>query len=268
VYEAAELLMSLVNFYCKKDEGGETAPHKVQVLWNRSKAILSAKWLVQEFVDEYGALIKKHIEELISKKPTDAPAVILISGITVWSELDSATATRVACFVNGIYDMTNELAGGQPSYLRRGLDEDGNQWIMEYNMKLSKMWYIKRVEIEGMNKACAYVRCDPPLLPHLIQEVWQVGDRDAPGAEAKWIAQPAVKVSRVPSPPSPDVLLFWEMVRTVFQHVSLRRGPIHTMEELVKVLSTRKDLCVEEEMEKVMSKKDLFLLLSKFVQMP
>jgi hypothetical protein len=130
------------------------------------------------------------------------------------------------------------------------------------------MWQIKPSEDKGTTRCSADVRCNPPVLPHLIKEVWQVWDKDAPGAELKFIDQPAVKVSRVPSPPSPDVLLFWEMVRTVFQYVGLMRGPIHTMGDLVKVLSSRKDLHVEKEMEEVMSKKDLLLLLRKFVQTP
>ena len=138
---------------------------------------------------------------------------------------------------------------------------------MEYNQP-EKEWQVKWLEHKGTNQCLSCVACDPPVLPHLIKEVWQVLDRDAPGAEVKFIAQSTAKVSLVPSPPSPDVLLFWEMVRTVFQYVGLMRGPIHTMEDLVKVLSSRKDLHAEEEMEKVMSKKDLLLLLSKFVQTP
>ena len=133
---------------------------------------------------------------------------------------------------------------------------------MEY-YRPKKNWQIKRLEEKGKDRCNASVRCDPPVLPHLIKEVWQVRDEDAPSAERKPIAQPAVEVSRVPTPPSADVLLFWEMVGTVFQYVGLMRGPIHSMKDLVKVLSTRKDLHVEEEMEKVMSKKDLLLLLSK-----
>ena len=62
-YEAGELLINIVNFYRKKDEGGETAP-PVQVFWDRSKAIMSTKWRVQQYVDAYGALIKKHIEDV------------------------------------------------------------------------------------------------------------------------------------------------------------------------------------------------------------
>ena len=232
------------------------------MLWNRSKAILSEKWLAQEYVDAYGAMIKNHIEDMISKKPVDAAAVVEVSGITRWSSEDPATATRVPSLGNGIYDRTEELAGG-PIYLRRGLIEGGRQWIMEYYQPL-KMWQIKRLEDQGMIRCIAHVRCDPPLLPHLIQEVWQVSDREAPGAGSKFIDQPAVEVSHVLAPPSPDVLLFWEMVGTIFQYVGLRRGPIHTMEDLVKVLSTHKDLRVEEEMEKVMSKKDLFLLVDQF----
>ena len=81
--------------------------------------------------------------------------------------------------------------------------------------------------------------------------------------ETKHIAQPAVEVSRVPAHPSADVLLFWEMVRTVFQYVGLMRGPIHSMKDLVKVLSTRHDLRVVEEMEQVMSVKDLLLLVDQ-----
>ena len=50
VYEATELLMNIANFYRKEGEGGETAP-PIQVLWSRSKAILTMKWLVQEYVD-------------------------------------------------------------------------------------------------------------------------------------------------------------------------------------------------------------------------
>ena len=50
VFEATELLMNIANFYRKEGEGGETAP-PIQVLWSRSKAILTMKWLVQEYVD-------------------------------------------------------------------------------------------------------------------------------------------------------------------------------------------------------------------------
>ena len=74
MYEAAEMLMNIVNYFHKKDEGGETA-QSVQVFWNQSKAILCTKLLVQEFVDTYGAVIKKHIEDVMSKKP-DAAAVV------------------------------------------------------------------------------------------------------------------------------------------------------------------------------------------------
>jgi hypothetical protein len=264
VYEAVDLLMNLVKLHRKKDEGGEIAP-PIQVLWNRSKAILSEKWLAQEYVDAYGAMIKNHIEDMISKKPVDAAAVVEVSGITRWSSEDPATATRVPSLGNGIYDRIDELSGGLPIYFRRGLTESGHQSIMEYDLP-TKTWQIKWLENKGTNRACASVKSNPPVLPHLIKKVWQVSDRDAPGAGLKGIDQPAVKVSLVPSPPSPDVLLFWEMVRTVFQHVGLMRGPIHTMEDLVKVLSSRKDLHVEEEMEEVMSKKDLLLLLRKFVQ--
>ena len=163
----------------------------------------------------------------------------------------------------GIYDKTDELAGGQPIYSRRGLTENGKQLIMEY-YELLKTWHIEQLENKGTMYTCyAYLACDPPVLPHLIEGVWTVADRDAPGAEVKFIAQPAVKVSRVPAPPSADVLLFWEMVGTIFQYVGLMRGPIHTMEDLVEVLSKRRDLCVEEEMKKVVSKKDLLLLQRK-----
>jgi hypothetical protein len=257
VYKAAVLLLEFAEHYSH-----EAAP-SVQVAWNRSKAILSTKWLVEEYVDAYRVAIEKHIEDVLSKDPS----AVDVSGITMWSCRDPATATRVASLMNGIYDKTDELVGGLPIYLRRGLDEDGDQLIMEYYLP-TQMWQIKPSEDKGTTRCSADVRCNPPVLPHLIKEVWQVWDKDAPGAKWKDIAQPAVKVSRVPSPPSADVLLFWEMVRTIFQHVSLMRGPIHTMEELVKVLSKRRDLCVVEEMEEVMSKKDLLLWILSQVHGP
>ena len=222
---------------------------------------MSEKWLVEGYVDAYGAVIEKHLQDVVSKGPVDS-AGMEVSGITWWSNPDPATATRVAAFMNGIYDKTDELAGGQPIFSRRGLTEDGKQIIMEYHQP-NKMWQIKWLERKGTDRACAYVTCDPPVLPHRIEGVWTVYDQDAPGVEYKWIAQPAVKVSRIPAPPSADVLLFWEMVDTIFQYVGLMRGPIHTMESLVEVLSKRRDLCVMEEMYKVMSKKDLLLLQSK-----
>ena len=131
---------------------------------------------------------------------------------------------------------------------------------MEYYL-LIKYWHIKPLEDKGTNRACAYVTCDPPVLPHRIEGVWTVADRDAPGAELKKIDQPAAKVSRIPAPPSADVLLFWEMIGTIFQHVGLMRGPIHSMEDLVEVLLTRKDLRVVEEMKKVMTVDALLLLV-------
>ena len=134
--------------------------------------------------------------------------------------------------------------------------------IMEYHQE-KKKWQIKRLERKGTDRARAYVTCDPPVLPHRIEGVWKVYDRDAPGAELKFIAQPAAKVSRVPAPPSADVLLFWEMIGTIFQHVGLMRGPIHSMEDLVDVLSTRKDLRVVEEMKKVLTYNALLLLLDQ-----
>ena len=261
VYEAVELMMNLVKLHSKEDDGGETAP-PIQVFWNRFKAILSEKWLAQEYVDAYGAMIKKHIEDMMSKKPSDAAAAVEVSGRTCWSSYDPATATRVPATTNGIYDRTDELAGGLPIYERRGLGKNGRQWIMEYYRR-KKKWHIKSLENKGTTKCAAYVRCDPPMLPHLAKEVWRALDEDAPDAEEKWIAQPAVEVSRVPAPHSPDVLLFWEMVRTVFQYVGLMRGPIHSMKDLVKVLSTRHDLRVVEEMEQVMSVKDLLLLVDQ-----
>ena len=288
VYDAVEMLIDLVKIYRKKgDESKKGSP--VQVLWNRSKAIMSTKWLLQDYVDAYGALIKKHITDMMSKKPDPAAAVVKVSGITSWSSDDPATATRVPHPANGTYDTTNEQvraeggiavlhSGGVinasrpvlPIYSRRCLSPficygslyEENQWIMEYHL-LNRNWLIKRMEDKGTNRCLAQVVCDPPVLPHLIKEVWKVGDRDSPGTGFKPIAQPTVKVSLVPAPPSTDVLLFWEMVGTIFQYVGLLRGPIHTMEDLVEVLSTRRDLCVEEEMEKVMSKKDLLLLQRK-----
>ena len=263
VYEALNLLTNLVILHSKEGEEGETVL-PVQV-WNQYKAILCTKWLAQEYVDAYGALIKKHIEDMMSKKPSDAAAAVEVSGRTWWSSRDPATATRVSFGANGIYDKTDELAGGLPIYSRRGLCEQGRQWIMEY-FRPDKTWQIKWLENKGTNVFNAIVTCDPPVLPHLIKEVWKVADRDAPGAERKPIAQPAVEVSRVPTPPSADVLLFWEMVGTVFQYVALMRGPIHSMKDLVKVLSTRHDLRVVEEMEqvkKVMSVKDLLLLVDQ-----
>jgi hypothetical protein len=50
---------------------------------------------------------------------------------------------------------------------------------------------------------------------------------------------------------------------TIFQYVGLMRGPIQSMEDLVDVLSKRRDLCVLEEMKKVMTVDALLLLLSK-----
>ena len=234
VYEAVELMMNLVKLHSKEDDGGETAP-PIQVFWNRFKAILSEKWLAQEYVDAYGAMIKKHIEDMISKKPIDAAAAVEVSGMTCWSSRDPATATRVPHDANGIYEKTDELARGLPIYSRRGLSENGIQWVMKYYLP-NKTWQIKSLESQGTNTCNASVACNPPVLPHLIKEVWQVRDRDAPDAESKFIAQPAVEVSLVPSPPSADVLLFWEMVRTVFQYVGLMRGPIHSMKDLMKVL--------------------------------
>jgi hypothetical protein len=134
--------------------------------------------------------------------------------------------------------------------------------IIEYYQPM-KMWQIKWLEHKGTNMRYAYVACDPPVLSHLIEGVWKVTDQDAPGAEWKLIAQPAVKVSRVPAPPSTEVLLFWEMMGTIFQYVGLMRGPIQSMEDLVDVLSKRRDLCVLEEMKKVMTVDALLLLLSK-----
>lgn len=87
-----------------------------------------------------------------------------------------------------------------------------------------------------------------------------MGGRDAPGAEVKHIDQPGMKASL---PPSPDVLLFWEIIRTGFQYVGLRKGPIHTMEDLIEELSKRRDLCVKEEMMKLMSFEDMFVLQAK-----
>ena len=252
VYKAAALLPKLAEHYSH-----EAAP-PVQVCWNKSKAIMSTKWLVEDYVDAYGAVIEKHLQDVMSKDPS----AVTVSGITWWSSDDPATATRVPAFINGIYDKTDELAGGQPIYSRRGLTLDGKQLIMEYHQPM-KEWHIKWLESKGTAMRCARVACDPPVLPHLVEGVWEKNDRDAPGAEQKLIDQPAVKVSRIPGPPSADVLLFWEMMGTIFQYVGLMRGPIHTMEDLVEVLSKRRDLCVVEEIDKVMSKKDLLLLQSK-----
>ena len=252
--------MNIVNFYRKKDQGDNTAP-PVQV-WNRLKAILSTKWLVQEYVDAYGDLIEEYIEEMLLKKPSDAAAAIEVAGMTKWSSEDPAIATRVPCILNGIYNKTDELARGLPIYSRRGLGEYGRQWIMEYCLT-TKEWHIKPLEYKGKYRAGARVRCDPPVLPHLIKEVWNVADEDASGAELKSIAQPAAEVPLVSTPPSADVLLFWEMVGTIFQYVGLMRGPIHSMEDLVDVLSTRKDLRVVEEMKKVLTYNALLLLLDQ-----
>ena len=261
VYEAVGLLIKLVILHSKEDEGGETAPPIQVFKWNRSKAILSTKWMVQGYVNAYGAVIKNHVEDVMSKKPADASAVVEVSGVTRWSSRVSSTATRVPAFMTGIYDRTDELARGQPIYSRRGLDEDGDQWIMEYNLP-TKEWQIKPWKNKGKSTCGASVICDPPVLPHLIEGLWAVHDQDTPGAKYKWIDQPAAKVSRVPTPSSADVLLFWEMMGTIFQYVGLMKGPIQSMENLAEVLLTRKDLRVEEEMEKVMSKKDLLLLVA------
>ena len=253
VYKAAALLPELAEHY-----NHEAAP-PVQVCWNKSKATMSEKWLVEDYVNAYGAVIEKHLQDVMSKGPVDL-AGMEVSGFTRWSNQDPATATRVASTVNGIYDKTDEVAGGQPIYSRRGLTEGGKQLIIEYHQP-NKMWQIKWLENKGTDRACAYVTCDPPVLPHRIEGVWKVYDRDAPGAELKFIAQPAAKVSRIPAPPSADVLLFWEMIGTIFQHVGLMRGPIHSMEDLVEVLLTRKDLRVVEEMKKVMTVDALLLLV-------
>jgi hypothetical protein len=252
VYKAAALLLKLVEHYSH-----EAAP-PVQVWWDKSKAIMSTKWLVEDYVDAYGAVIENHLQDVMSKDPS----AVTVSGITWWSSDDPATATRVPSTVNGIYDKTDELAGGQPIYSRRGLTEDGRQLIMEYHQP-RKTWHIKWLESKGTAMCNARVACDPPVLPHLVEEVWKMSDRDAPGAEQKLIDQPAVKVSRIPAPPSADVLLFWEMMGTIFQYVGLMRGPIQSMEDLVEVLSKRRDLCVLEEMKKVMTVDALLLLLSK-----
>ena len=46
------------------------------MFWNRSQAILSKKWLADKYVNAYGAMTKKHIEDMMSKKPVEAAAVV------------------------------------------------------------------------------------------------------------------------------------------------------------------------------------------------
>ena len=77
VYKAAALLPELAGHY-----SCESAP-PVQVLWDKSKAIMSEKWLVEDYVEAYGAVIERLLQDVMSKEPVDS-ASMEVSGITRW----------------------------------------------------------------------------------------------------------------------------------------------------------------------------------------
>ena len=257
IYKAASFLLEIADFCSKRNKGVNVPP---TVAWDEAKAILSTKWLAEDFVEAYSSVAAKHVEVVLKKVPVDVSA-IEISGAVEWSST-AKTATLVSSPINGIYDKTDELSCDLPIYKRRGLTKKGRQFIMMYHHPTTA-WYIKWVEHKDNLTCCAHIKCDDTCVihqPHLVRGSWKVGGRDAPGAEVKHIDQPGMKASL---PPSPDVLLFWEIIRTGFQYVGLRKGPIHTMEDLIEELSKRRDLCVKEEMMKLMSFEDMFVLQAK-----
>jgi hypothetical protein len=254
IYKAVSILSEVADLYSK------IKPLPPVVAWDKAKAILSTKWLFKEHVKAYSSVVTQHIEAVL-KQPIDVSAFVEITGATGWTS-DVATPTSTPHPINGTYDRTDERYGELPVYHRRGLTPNGNQLILVYCAP-RKAWVIKWKEDIGTNRACASVKCDPPVLPYLIKGTWSVFGRDVPGGDAKFHDQPVIKVypSRASSLPR-DVLIFWEMIHTIYQYVGLRTedGPVHTMEKLVQELSKKEHLCVQEEMAKLMSKHDLILL--------
>ena len=96
---------------------------------------------------------------------------------------------RNAGTINGTYDPAEGSTGGQPHYLKRG---PGDRWLAY--CASDKTWYVTiGGENKGTTSGIAFIKSDPPRLPHLTPGPWQVADG------TQW-AEQAVRVSEV-SPP-------------------------------------------------------------------
>ena len=228
------------------------------------RSIAVTKWLVEDYVDAYALLAKKHIRKICTT-PVDVCSMKVV-GATSWGSSLSPNSSRQPHAITGIYDPVDRQYApdtGLPSYHRRGISMAGAQYLLFYCTK-KKQWQIKPENHPNSDydrPPDATGPCDHPCLPHLTEGTWKVIDRDTPGGGIKYIDQSTVRIDRIQdcTPPSADVHLFWEMIETTFQYVALMRGPIHNQVELVELLSRRRDLCVEEAMASILSYEALTL---------
>ena len=71
--------------------------------------------------------------------------------------------------INGTYDPAEGSTGGQPHYRRRG----GGDWWLAYCAS-NKQWWVQAQDTRGTATGVAYIKNDPPRLPHLTQGAWRV----------------------------------------------------------------------------------------------
>lgn len=80
VYESASFLLEIIMFYRNREED-ETKGPPIAV-WDKPKAVLATKWLVEDYVDAYAMLAKKHVRKML-KDPIDVCSM-KVEGATTW----------------------------------------------------------------------------------------------------------------------------------------------------------------------------------------
>ncbi len=84
--------------------------------------------------------------------------------------VEGATGSS-ADLINGIYELTEEMCDGLPTYKRIG---SRNEMWMEFNSSLSK-WMVRQAASRGSNKAYAYCPTRGTCLPHECPiGTWQI----------------------------------------------------------------------------------------------
>ena len=169
-----------------------------------------------------------------NKCPTNEAAAVEVSGITCWSSRGPATAMRLSSLVNGRW------CAGKPS-------------TQPSILPTSQPSVVPSSQPTGS-----------PTMQPSVQPSVQPFDQPSAVPTTQPTGVPTMQPSTRPSSQPSAVPLMQPSVSPVFQYVGLMRGPIHSMKDLAKVLSTRKELRVVEEMKKVLTNDVVFLLVDHF----
>ena len=236
VQEATSFLTEIASVYAKRKPGqGPFLPPP----WNQARAVLATKWVVEAYVSLYKCIMENHMTSVIDEV-TDWEEEVEVTGLSTCQDL--LTGVPSLPILDHVIFYKDD---GQ--YSTRG----------DTGLIIEKSYSGWRI-LNGCGHTILTLDFDygddRNLRVHQVKGVWRL-------YTGIGIDQPGVVVS--PGLPTANVIVFWEMVELTLQYVALRTDPIKTIDDLVEVLATRRDLRSPELMGRFMGAYAVVLLCQK-----